>query len=145
MKEMWFYIKIMIAAMGGWLGALLGGWDGPLYALITFITIDYVTGVMCGIVERRLSSEIGFRGIFRKVAMLMIVGVGAMLDAHIIRTGDVLRTAVVFYYVSNEAISILENVARLGLPVPEKLRAVLNQLHDDQNHTENEYHEKKRL
>ena len=145
MREMWFYIKIMIAAMGGWLGALLGGWDGPLYALITFITIDYVTGVMCGIAEHRLSSEIGFRGIFRKVAMLMIVGVGAILDTHVIKTGDVLRTAVVFYYVSNEAISILENVARLGLPVPEKLRAVLNQLHDDQNHAENEYHEKKRL
>lgn len=135
MKEFWNLIQFAFAALGGWIGYFLGGWDGALYALITFITIDYITGVMCAISDRRLSSEVGFRGICRKVIILCLVGVGSILDRHVIGTGSVLRTAVIFYYLSNEGISILENASILGLPVPEKLKNVLQQLREDKEDT----------
>ena len=128
MKGMSNYIQLAFAVVGGWLGWLLGGWDSPLYVLIAFITIDYITGVMCAVASQSLSSEIGYKGIFRKVVILMLVGIGAMLDKYIIGTGEVLRMAVIFYYVSNEGISILENATRLGLPVPRKLKDVLERL-----------------
>lgn len=131
MREFWNMIQFIFTVLGGWIGYFLGGWDGALYALITFITIDYVTGVMCAISDKRLSSEIGFRGICRKVIILCLVGVGSILDRHVIGTGSVLRTAVIFYYLSNEGISILENASILGLPVPEKLKNVLQQLRED--------------
>ena len=133
MRDMWNLIQFIFAALGGWLGYFLGGWDGALYALITFITMDYITGVMCAISDRRLSSEVGFRGICRKVIILALVGVGSILDRQVIGSGSVLRTAVIFYYLSNEGISILENATRLGLPVPEKLKNVLEQLKEDKN------------
>lgn len=131
MRGFWNFIQIFFAAIGGWIGFFLGGWDGALYALITFITVDYITGVMCAVTDRRLSSEIGFRGICRKVIILTLVGVGSILDRQIVGTGSMLRTAVIFYYLSNEGISILENATRLGLPVPEKLKNVLEQLKND--------------
>lgn len=131
MKEMWVCIKVIFAVFGGWIGMFLGGWDGPLLALVALITIDYITGVMCGIVEHRLSSEIGFKGIFRKITMLMLVGVGAMLDAYVVRTGDVVRTAIIFYYISNEGVSLIENAARLGLPVPPKVRNILESIKEE--------------
>lgn len=131
MRDMWNLIQFIFALIGGWLGYFLGGWDGALYALITFITVDYITGVMCAISDRRLSSEVGFRGICRKVIILVLVGVGSILDRQIIGSGSILRTAVIFYYLSNEGISILENATRLGLPVPEKLKNVLEQLKED--------------
>lgn len=131
MKEFWGLIQFAFALLGGWVGYFLGGWDGALYALVTFITVDYVTGVMCAISDRRLSSEVGFRGICRKVIILALVGVGSILDRNVIGTGSVLRTAVIFYYLSNEGISILENASRLGLPVPPKIQRVLEQLKED--------------
>ena len=131
MKELFSAIQLSFAALGGWLGWFLGGWSGPLYALVLFITIDYITGVMCAIVDRKLSSEIGAKGIMGKVVILMLVGVGALLDRYVIGSGEVVRTAVIFYYVSNEGVSILENAARLGLPVPEKLKEMLEQLKKD--------------
>lgn len=131
MKEFWNLIQLVFAMLGGWVGYFLGGWDGALYALVTFITVDYVTGVMCAISDRRLSSEVGFRGICRKVIILALVGVGSILDRNVIGTGSVLRTAVIFYYLSNEGISILENASRLGLPVPPKIQRVLEQLKED--------------
>lgn len=131
MKDFWNIIQLIFAAIGGWLGYFLGGWDGALYALITFITVDYITGVMCAVTDRRLSSEIGFKGICRKVIILTLVGVGSILDHQVVGSGSVLRTAVIFYYLSNEGISILENAAHLGLPVPEKLKNVLEQLKND--------------
>lgn len=131
MKDFCNIIQLLFAAIGGWLGYFLGGWDGTLYALITFITVDYITGVMCAISDKRLSSEVGFRGICRKVIILTLVGVGSILDRQIIGSGSVLRTAVIFYYLSNEGISILENATFLGLPVPEKLKNVLQQLKNE--------------
>lgn len=131
MRDFWNLIQFIITLLGGWIGYFLGGWDGTLYALVMFITIDYVTGVMCAISDRRLSSEVGFKGIAKKVFILCLVGIGSMLDRNIVGTGDTVRTAVIFYYLSNEGISILENAARLGLPVPPKIQKVLEQLKED--------------
>ena len=130
MKEFWNTIQLVFTGIGGWLGYFLGGWDGLLYALIAFVAIDYVTGVMCAISNHTLSSEVGFKGICRKVLIFLLVGIGSILDAHVIGSGSVLRTAVIFFYISYEGVSILENAARLGLPVPEKIKVVLEQLHD---------------
>ena len=130
MKEFWTTIQLIFAAIGGWLGYFLGGVDGLLFALLMFILIDYITGVMCAIVDRRLSSGIGFRGICKKMLIIMIVCIGHLIDTQVIGSGAIFRTAVIFFYLSNDGLSILENAAYLGLPVPEKLKAVLEQLHD---------------
>jgi len=130
MKEFWNTIQLIFTAIGGWLGYFLGGCDGLLYALIAFVVIDYITGVMCAINDKTLSSEVGFRGICRKVLIFLLVGIANILDVQVIGTGSVLRTAVIFFYISNEGVSLLENAAHLGLPVPEKIKTVLQQLHD---------------
>lgn len=130
MKEVWNWMQIVFAAIGAFLGWFLGGPDGFLYALIAFVAIDYLTGVMCAIADRKLSSEIGAKGIFKKVLIFVMVGVGHIIDSQVLGNGGAIRTAVIFFYLSNEGISILENAAHVGLPVPEKLKAVLEQLHD---------------
>lgn len=130
MKEFWNAVQLVFTAVGGWLGFFLGGCDGLLYALIAFVVIDYITGVMCAVNDKTLSSAVGFKGICRKVLIFLMVGIANVLDVHIIKTGSVLRTATIFFYISNEGISLLENASHLGLPVPEKIKAVLEQLHD---------------
>lgn len=130
MKEFWNTIQLIFTAIGGWLGWFLGGCDGLLYALIAFVIIDYATGVLCAISDQTLSSEVGFRGIARKMIIFLLVGVGHIIDTQVIGNGSILRTAVIFFYLSNEGVSLVENAAHLGLPVPEKLKAVLEQLHD---------------
>ena len=130
MKEFWNTIQLIFAAIGGWLGYFLGGCDGLLYALIAFVVIDYITGVMCAISDHTLSSQVGFRGICRKVLIFMLVGIANVLDIYVLSSGSVLRTAVIFFYISNEGVSLLENAAHLGLPIPEKIKVVLEQLHD---------------
>ena len=130
MKEFWNSIQFVFTVVGGWLGYCLGGYDGLLYALIVFMVMDYITGVMCAVSDKKLSSAVGFKGICRKVIILMLVGIANLLDVEVIGTGAVLRTAVIFFYLSNEGVSLLENAAHLGLPIPEKLKAVLSQLHN---------------
>ena len=130
MKEFWTTIQVIFAAVGGWLGWFLGGCDGLLYALLAFVVLDYITGVMCAVVDKKLSSEIGFKGIFKKVLIFALVGIGHILDTQVIGAGSVLRTAVIFFYLSNEGVSLIENAGHLGLPIPKKLKAVLEQLHD---------------
>ena len=130
MKQIWTGIQIAFSALGGFLGWFLGGADGFLYALIAFVVIDYETGVLCAIADKNLSSEVGFKGICRKVLIFTLVGVGNILDIYVLGEAGVLRTAVIFFYLSNEGVSLLENSARLGLPIPEKLKDVLAQLHD---------------
>lgn len=131
MKEFWNAIQFIFAAIGGWLGYFLGGCDGLFYALLVFVAVDYVTGVMCAINDKTLSSEVGFRGICRKVLIFILVGIANILDVQVIGAGSVLRTAIIFFYISNEGISLLENAGRLELPIPEKLKLVLEQLHNE--------------
>ena len=138
MKEFWNVIQMVFAAVGGWLGYYLGGCDGLLLALVAFSAADYLTGVMCAVSDRKLSSNVGFKGICRKVLIFLLVGIANILDVHVIGTGSVLRTAVIFFYISNEGVSLLENAAHLGLPVPGKIKAVLEQLHDRAEKTETE-------
>ena len=131
MKEFWNGIQLVFAVIGGWLGWFLGECDGLMYALIAFVIADYVTGVMCAVSDKRLSSEVGFKGICRKVLIFVLMGMANILDMHVISTGCVLRTAVLFFYISNEGVSVLENAGHLGLPIPARLLNVLEQLHED--------------
>ena len=125
----WTKVQIAITAIGGWVGYFEGGMDGMLIALIVLMSLDYISGVMCAIVDRKLSSAIGFRGICKKVLILMLVGVANIVDLHVVGTGSALRGAVICFYMSNEALSLFENAAHIGLPIPDKLREALAQLH----------------
>ena len=133
MKEFVNLVQCAFAAVGGFFGWFVGGLDGMLYALIAFVVVDYITGLMAAGLEKKLSSGVGFRGIFKKVVIFCLVAVGNIIDTYIIQNGSVLRTAVVFFYLSNEGISILENVGRIGLPIPEKVRSVLEQLKEEKS------------
>ena len=126
----WTKVQIAITALGGWLGYFLGGMDGLMIALIVLMTLDYVSGVMCAIIDKKLSSAVGFKGICKKVFILMLVGVAHIIDLHVVGTGSALRGAVICFYMSNEGLSLLENAAHIGLPIPEKLKDVLAQLHN---------------
>ena len=130
MKEFWNTVQIAFAAVGGWLGWFLGGCDGLLFALLAFVVIDYITGIMCAVVDKKLSSSVGFKGIFKKVLIFALVGIGHILDTFVIQSGAVLRTAIIFFYISNEGVSLLENAGHLGLPIAQKLKDVLTQLHN---------------
>lgn len=130
MKEFWNWMQAAIVAFGGSLGYFLGGLDGFLYSLLAFVVIDYITGLMCAVLDKKLSSEVGFRGIFKKVLIFSLVAIGHIIDQSVIGGGSVIRTAVIFFYLSNEGISILENAAHIGLPVPQKLKEILEQLHN---------------
>lgn len=137
MKELWTHTQLLLTAIGGGLGYFLGGFDGLIFALILFVVMDYITGVMCAISDKKLSSSIGFNGICRKILIFTLVGLANIIDLHVIQTGSALRTASIFFYLSNEGISMLENAAHLGLPIPRKLKNVLEQLHDRANKEEN--------
>ena len=130
MREFWNTIHLIFTAIGGWLGYFLGGCDGLLYALLFFVIIDYITGVMCAVSDKKLSSAVGFRGICRKVLIFLLVGLAHILDEQVLHQTGVLRTAVIFFFLANDGLSILENAAHLGLPIPEQMKDVLEQLHD---------------
>ena len=134
MKTIWAWTQTAFAGIGGVLGWYLGGLDGFLYALIAFVMVDYITGVLRAIVEKQLSSRIGSRGIAKKVAIFLVVGIGHLVDVYLLGgNGSALRTAVIFFYLSNEGVSLMENAGHLGLPIPAKLKEVLEQLHDRSN------------
>lgn len=133
MKNIVDSIQIIFAAFGGFVGWLFGGLDGFLYALIVFVVADYITGVMAACVKKELSSEVGFSGIAKKITIFVLVAIGNMVDAQVIQTGSAFRTAVIFFYISNEGISILENAVTIGLPVPEKLKTILQSIKEEGN------------
>ena len=128
MKDYINTLQLIFTAIGGYIGYFLGGFDGLIYALVAFVAIDYITGLMAAVIEKRLSSDIGFRGIFKKVLIFILVGIGHIIDFHLIEKGSAVRTAVIFFYLSNEGLSIMENAAKVGLPIPEKLKTVFTEL-----------------
>ena len=142
----WTKVQIAVSAIGGWLGYFLGGVDGLMIALIVFMVLDYLTGLMCAVLDKKLSSAVGFRGIFKKALILIMVGIANVVDVHVVGTGSALRGAVICFYLSNEGLSLLENASYIGLPVPERLKEVLAQLHnrdkkesDDPTNTGDDY------
>lgn len=132
MKNLINIIQAIFATIGGYIGWFLGGADGFMYALITFVVIDYVTGLMVAVLERKLSSEVGFRRIFKKVLIFAFVGIGNIIDVYLLKNGSAIRTAVIFFYVSNEGISIIENSSKIGLPIPQRLKDILEQLNKEE-------------
>lgn len=128
MKQTWNLIQTGFVAAGGLVGWYLGGYDASLYTLLAFVVVDYITGVLRAINEKKVSSRIGAKGITKKILIFLLVGVGHMLDLEL-KTGNVLRDAVTFFYISNEGISLLENAVSIGLPVPEKVKEALKKLH----------------
>lgn len=142
MKNAFDGFKALAAVVGCWAGYFLGGLDGLLSVLIIMIVIDYITGVMVAIAEKKISSKIGFVGICRKILIMLFVGIANVLDLYVIGSGSMLRTASIFFYISNEGISILENASKLGLPVPVKIKNMLDQLHDTAEKGEDDEEEK---
>ena len=133
LKEIVGYCQLGFAAIGGALGWFIGGLDGFLYARIAFVVIDYLTGLLAAGVQKKLSSEVGFKGIAKKIAIFLLVGIANIIDVDVIQNGTALRTAVIFFYLSNEGLSILENAGNIGLPIPEKLKTMLAQLKDKED------------
>ena len=131
MRQVVTTVQYVFAGIGGFMCWFLGGLDGFLYALLIFVVIDYAIGLMAAFVQKKVSREVGFKGICKKVGIFCLVGIGHVLDTQVIHNGSVLRTAVIFFYLSNEGISIIKNVALIGLPVPKKLKEVLEQLHEE--------------
>ena len=113
------------------IGYLFGEIDGLMYALLTVIIIDYITGTICAIVNKKLCSKIGLRGILKKISILIIVSVSQIIDVSILSDSGILRSSVIAFYIINESISILENSSNIGIPLPKKLKSVLSQLKDD--------------
>ncbi|SQB34164.1 phage holin family protein [Clostridium cochlearium] len=133
MKDIIHTIQIIFAAIGAYIGWFLGGFDGLLYALVAFVVLDYITGLMVAILDKKLSSSIGFKGIFKKVLIFIFVGIGHIIDFYILQNGSAVRTAVIFFYLSNEGLSIVENAAKIGLPVPESLKKVFIELKKEED------------
>ena len=124
-------IKVGLTAFITWLGWLVGGYDTMMITLLLFMGIDYVSGVICGISKKELSSEVGFKGIAKKIMILLLVGATNLLGQ---ATGiEGLRYIVISFYLANEGISIIENASILGLPVPQKIKDVLEQLKNTSN------------
>lgn len=124
-------IKWSVATIGAMAGTLIGHMDGVLLALLFFMAADYITGFIVGVMQDNLNSEIGFKGLMKKVFILLLVAVGNVVDVYVIGSGAVVRSAVIAFYLANEGLSILENAGKLGVPYPDKLKNVLAQLKDD--------------
>jgi toxin secretion/phage lysis holin len=118
-------LQLAVAAIGGAIGWFLGGFDGMLYALIAFSAADYISGVASAVIRREVSSKIGAKGILRKVLIFTLVGIAHMIDRSLLVGGGAIRTSVILFYLSNEGVSLLENAAEIGLPVPDKLKNIL--------------------
>lgn len=125
--------KIFLVASGGILGWMFGGFDALVYALIAFVIIDYITGVLVAIRTKNISSEIGFKGISKKIVIFLVIAVGSIIDKCVITTGSTLRTMLIMFYLANEGISIIENASNVGLPIPTKLKNILKQFSESIN------------
>ncbi len=130
MKAILTYVQVYISVIGGILGALFGGFDALLYALIAFVALDYVSGVLLAMHNKKLSSKVGFKGICKKLFIFIVISMGTVIDTYIIGSGSSLRTLLIMFYLSNEGISIIENAGQIGLPLPQKLKDVIEKLRE---------------
>lgn len=131
MEDMIEHIRLILAFVGGILGCIFGGFNSLIYALTAFVAIDYITGVLLAIRDKKISSEVGYKGIVRKFLIFLIVSMGNIMDNYVLGTGSTLRTLVIMFYLANEGISILENAGQLGLPIPKKLREAIEKLNSN--------------
>ncbi len=136
MKDLIDTLQIIFTAIGMYIGWFIGGFDELLYALVAFVVIDYITGIMVGIIEKKLSSSVGFRGIFKKMLIFLFVGVGHTIDFYVLKNGSAVRTAIIFFYLSNEGLSILENSSKIGLPIPNSLKNIFKDLNKEDEEDE---------
>ena len=125
------WIKSAAAAIGGAAAYLWGPWDALITALIALIVIDYVTGVICAAVNGKLNSSVGFKGLMKKALIFALVAVAGIADSVIPAANQAIRAAVILFYTANEAISIMENAAELGLPVPKRLKGMLTKAQNE--------------
>ena len=128
MENILNWIKGAAAAIGGIAAYIWGGWDPLIIVLVAMVSIDYITGVINAGLQHGLSSQVGFKGLLKKIVIFMIVAVGTLIDRIIPATNAAVRTAVCMYYIANEGLSILENAAEMGLPLPSALKKVLGQI-----------------
>ena len=131
MSKIQIIIDSIAAGVGAFLGFMYGEATGLLLALIAFMALDYVTGIIIAVINKKLSSAVGFKGLCKKFLILVFVAIGHILDTYVLNGTAVLMTAVILFYLANEGISIIENAANLGLPVPQKLKDILEQLKTD--------------
>lgn len=124
-------LRWLIAAGGTVATYLWGGWDGVLKALVVFVCIDYVTGVAAAWAGQRLSSQIGARGIAKKIGIFLVVAIANILDSTGGLGEPILRTVACWFYIANEALSITENLGEIGVPIPGKLKAAIDKLRED--------------
>lgn len=136
MKNVWEWLRVAAGVIGGIIGGFLQPVRGPVIALLVFVVLDYITGVLAAIIKKELSSETGWHGLIRKVAIFVLVGLSALLDTYALEGATICRTATVFFYLANEGISILENCSRIGIPIPAKLEAILKQIQEEKQNGE---------
>ena len=128
MENILNWIKGAAAAIGGIAAYIWGGWDPLIIVLVAMVSIDYITGVINAGLQHGLSSQVGFKGLLKKIVIFMIVAVGTLIDRIIPATNAAVRMAVCMYYIANEGLSILKNAAEMGLPLPSALKRVLGQI-----------------
>ena len=133
MDKLTEFAKVAIGGIVTAVSGFLGGMDGIMYAMLVFISIDYITGVAAAAKRKQLSSEVGFWGIVRKVCVISLVGIAHFVDIYVMQSGNAFRTAVALYYIGNEGLSLLENIENLGVVLPKKLVDALKQIRDKNN------------
>lgn len=130
------YFNALVAVVATFFTYVFGSWDLALQVLIVFMILDYGTGVLYAFLNNQLNSEVGFKGLVKKMMILVVLIIGVMVD-RILGTGNwVFRTLVAYFYIANEGISLLENVGNIGIPIPNKLRNALEQLNKDEGEGE---------
>lgn len=127
------WIKYAFGVIGCGCAAIWGELDGLLLALLIFIAADYLTGVIKAVIKKQLSSEIGFKGLLRKVLIMIVVGIANVLDVYVLKNGPIFRSGACLFYIANEGISIMENVAEMGVPFPKKLKEKLLQIEKEED------------
>lgn len=119
------YARYIFTSIGTLITSILGGWDTVLQVLVAFVVIDYFTGVLAAWYRKELSSEIGAKGIAKKILIFVMIAVASLIDRTGVIEEPIFRTLACWFYIANEGLSILENTAKIGVPIPESLKKAL--------------------